>query len=163
MWYSMLHLWYTKTLFFGFWQWFLCPIFKNHSRNKNPKYFFFKFPFGNFFWINWPYFIIEWCQNCCIGTPQMWDSMQPMYNVYHNCRIVYLKCGVLNPICGMPKIMNFGFSLSFLCQRFRNLFYFKNPNVLVYLWGILYYNCDIHRLHTIPQLWYTYNNCDINQ
>ena len=37
MWYSIPHMWYTQKLFFGFWQWFLCPKFRNYSKIKNPK------------------------------------------------------------------------------------------------------------------------------
>ena len=70
-----------KIFIFGFWQWFLCPKFRNHSNNKNPKEFFWNFHW-KFFSKNLPYFITDW---------------------YHNCSIVYHKCWIVCSLC-IPQL-----------------------------------------------------------
>ena len=70
-----------KILIFGFRQLFLCPKFRNHSNNKNPKEFFWNFHW-KFFSKNLPYFITDF---------------------YHNCSIVYHKCWIVCSLC-IPQL-----------------------------------------------------------
>ena len=79
-----------KNIFLGFWQWFLCPKFRNYSNNKNPKEFF------NHWKIFWKIVKIKKKIVCTTYVVYYTTFVGQSYHIrgilYHICGILYHKC-----------------------------------------------------------------------